>query len=159
MHQLQIPECAMLLTGSPLVSDGLQLKKIEQWIAHHKALGALKQDARFQQDMHDPRIRAIVDAVIDNPENVMRVRSSPAMACLDKLRRLRDVNKQHGGGAINLDQATKAWTDEDARRAQSAHPGGSHHVIACLPCCSHPQLARASARAPCKADDVSSRFM
>lgn len=107
----------------------MQVQKIEQWIARSNALSALKQDARFQQDMRDPAVRALVDAVIDDPNNVLRVRSSPAMACLDKLRRLRDVNKRHGGGAINLEAATKPWTEEDAQRAQSALPARR----ACLP--------------------------
>jgi hypothetical protein len=68
------------------------------------------------------QVRAAVDAVIADPNAVSTLRSSRALACLNKLRALRDALRHGGGGggAIGLDAILAPWTPDDARRARGA---------------------------------------
>ena len=113
--------CSCLLNA--LIHMGcMQVGDMQRYVTRTTALDSLRQDTRFQEGMRDARVRGAVDAVIDNPENVTRLREPEAMACLNKLRKLRDVNKENGGGALNLQEATRAWTEDDTRRAEGEVP-------------------------------------
>jgi hypothetical protein len=96
----------------------VQVREIGGYVARKGAVASLRQEDRFQELMHDPAVREGVDAVIANPENVTRVRSENVMYCLNKLKQLRDISRQHGGGAINLPEILTPWSpadDEEAR--------------------------------------------
>jgi hypothetical protein len=56
--------------------------------------------------------------VIENPERMPRLHNKEALACLAQLRQLRVVNRQHGGGTIDLNELQCPWTQEDDDRVQ-----------------------------------------
>lgn len=103
----------------------VQVQELQHLVARATAMDALRRHERFQEDMRDAHVRSCVDAVIDNPENVTRLRDQHAMQCLGKLRQLRDATKPHGGGAINIDEAMRPWTAKDDERVA----GGAQAVI------------------------------
>lgn len=96
----------------------MQVQVLNRYVARSSAVAALRQDDRFQENMRDPQIRGGVDAVIEKPERMPRLRSKEAMACLAQLRQLRVVNRQHGGGTIDLDELQQPWTQEDDDQVQ-----------------------------------------
>jgi hypothetical protein len=81
-------------------------------------MDALRRNERFQEDMRDAAVRAIVDAVIADPEKGPIVRNREAMACLNKMRELRDILRLNGGGAIDLEEILRPWDESDDKRVK-----------------------------------------
>jgi hypothetical protein len=91
-------------------------------MARKNAAAALRKDDRFQELMRDSMVREAVDAVIEKPENVVRVassiRSKEVMYCLSKLKQLRDINRQHEGGAMNLTELLTSWSPDEEEKSR-----------------------------------------
>lgn len=131
---------SILRPGKPRKSHA-QVRQCHWWSARKSALDSLRQDTPFQDLMRDKHVRPAVDAILANPENLARVSNRDVMYCLGKMKQLRDVNKAHGGGGVNLDEALAAWTDEDAARARRARPGVVLGFLWCI-CLMHVSAAR-----------------
>ena len=81
------------------------------------AEGCLRRDQRFQKAMREPLVRRLVDAVIQDPHKGPLVRDQDALACLNKMRGLRDVLSLYGGGEISLQEVLRPWCNQDSQRA------------------------------------------
>ena len=89
-----------------------------QLVTRSSSAAAVRKDEYFQADMSNSKIRACVDAVVADPNAVMRVLGQPqVMACLHKLRGLRDVINANGGGPIDMDEILEPWTTADDVKA------------------------------------------
>lgn len=104
----------------PTAARWLQVHGLDRYVARTAAASAVRQDERFQANMRSVIIRAAVDAVIAEPEAVTRLRNQEALFCLHRLRAIRDVHRQHGGGKIDLDLLCKPWEDDDDKQNTGA---------------------------------------
>lgn len=85
--------------------------------------------------MQDSCVRNMVDAVIQDPHKGPLVRDQQALACLNKLRGLRDVLSLHGGGQFNLSEVLRPWDHQDVQRAAGMGWLGFQLARTCLlPC-------------------------
>eukprot|EP00892_Ulva_mutabilis_P009987 jgi/Ulvmu1/7360/UM036_0020.1 len=112
------PNC---IEGLPGVSQRgklciMQVREVTRVVNRAHAEGCLRRDDRFQEAMQEPRVRRVVDAVIQDPQNGPLVRDQDALACLNKMRALRDVLSLSGQGQINLAEVLRPWDPQDTQR-------------------------------------------
>ena len=92
---------------------------------------AVRKDEYFQTDMSNASVRSKVDAVIADPNQVTEcLHDREAMACLDRLRALRDVLKRNGGGPIEMDTILQPWSSAAEKQLSGVH----HAPLLLFPC-------------------------
>lgn len=104
----------------------MQVREVTRDVNRAHAEGCLRRDERFQDAMREPSVRRLVDAVIQDPQRGTLVRDQDALACLNKMRGLRDVLSLSGKSHINLPEVLRPWELQDAQRAAGM-------VLQCVP--------------------------